>query len=84
MTSKASEISDSLFVTAETITQQANALRMDYITGPDDGTAESDRLNMFAVEQMHAAAVAVRKAAVAARQTPDDPAFIAQWAALVG
>lgn len=84
MTTTAAEISNSLFVTAETITKQADALRLDYITASDDGSAESDRINMLAVSQLHAAAVAVRNAAIAARQTPADPEFAAEWAALVG
>jgi hypothetical protein len=81
MTTSTQQISSNLFTIAETITRQAEALRLDYLT-ENDGTAESDRINMLAVAKLHDAAVAAKVAAVAARQSPDDQEFADAWATL--
>lgn len=81
MTTATQQISNDLFILAETIRLQADALRMDYIA-ENDGTADSDRINMLAVAKLHEAAVAVKAAAVAARQTPADQEFVDAWATL--
>jgi len=81
MTTATQQISNDLFTIAETITRQAEALRLDYLT-ENDGTPESDQINMLAVAKLHEAAVAAKTAAVAARQSPDDEEFANAFAEL--
>ena len=81
MTTATQQISSDLFTIAETITRQAEALRLDYLT-ENDGTAESDRINMLAVAKLHDAADAAKIPAVAARQAPKDKDFLNAWAKL--
>jgi hypothetical protein len=78
MTTATQQISNDLFAIAETITRQAEALRLDYLT-ENDGTPQSDQVNMLAVAKLHDAAVAAKTAAVAARQSPDDEEFASAW-----
>ena len=71
----------------DTIALDARALRMDFIASTAGDTAESNqeraRRNAYAVAKLLEAGTAVREAAIAVRQNPEEPEFARQWAAML-